>query len=48
MKYAFMSFSCPELNLDQMLALARRFAYDGIEVRAGSRGVPGRQPDHQV
>jgi len=33
MKYAFMSFSCPELTLEQMMQTARRFGYDGIEPR---------------
>lgn len=33
MKYAFMSFSCPELTLAEMLALARKLGYDGIEPR---------------
>lgn len=33
MKYAFMSFSCPKLGLAEMLALARRLGYDGIEPR---------------
>jgi sugar phosphate isomerase/epimerase len=33
MKYAFMSFSCPDLGLREMLALARRLGYDGIEPR---------------
>jgi sugar phosphate isomerase/epimerase len=33
MKYAFMSFSCPELTLGEMLALAARVGYDGIEPR---------------
>jgi len=36
MKYSFMSFSCPELSLDEMLALAKRFGYDGIEPRIDS------------
>jgi sugar phosphate isomerase/epimerase len=36
MKYAFMSFSTPRLSLSQMLDLARRYGYDGIEPRAGS------------
>ncbi len=36
MKYAFMSFSCPELTLDKMLSLANRLGYDGIEPRVGS------------
>ncbi len=34
-KYAFMSFSCPELDLSEMLALAARTRYDGIELRIG-------------
>ena len=33
MKYAFMSFSCPELTLEQIVAAAKRFGYDGIEPR---------------
>jgi len=33
MKYAFMSFSTPELTLAEMLALAQRLGYDGIEPR---------------
>ena len=36
MKYAFMSFSCPELSLGQMLSLASRSGYDGIEPRLGA------------
>ncbi len=39
MKYAFMSFSCPQLTLGEMLALAAQLGYDGIEPRltAGHR-----------
>ena len=33
MKFAFMSFSTPEMSLDQMLTLAREIGYDGIEPR---------------
>lgn len=33
MKYAFMSFSCPELTLAELLALAGKLGYDGIEPR---------------
>lgn len=36
MKYAFMSFSCPEWTLGDMLALAQRLGYNGIEPRLGS------------
>jgi sugar phosphate isomerase/epimerase len=33
MKYAFMSFSTPESTLGEMIELARRFGYDGLEPR---------------
>ena len=36
MKYAFMTFSCPEATLGEALALAKRFGYDGIEPRIGA------------
>lgn len=36
MKYAFMTFSCPELTLDKVLATAKRFGYDGVEPRIAS------------
>jgi sugar phosphate isomerase/epimerase len=36
MKYAFMTFSCPELSLDEALAVAVKYGYDGIEPRCGS------------
>ena len=36
MKYSFMSFSCPELTLDEMLSMAKEFGYDGIEPRISS------------
>ncbi len=36
MNFAFMSFSCPDLTLAEMLMLARKVGYDGIEPRAGS------------
>jgi sugar phosphate isomerase/epimerase len=36
MKYAFMSFSCPQLSLGEMLSLAKEYGYDAIEPRAGS------------
>jgi sugar phosphate isomerase/epimerase len=34
LKYAFMSFSCPELTLAEMLKLAADLGYNGIEPRA--------------
>ena len=36
MKFSFMSFSCPELNLDEMIAVAKKYGYDGIEPRISS------------
>ena len=36
MKYSFMSFSCPEANLEEFLSLAKRFGYDAVEPRAGT------------
>lgn len=36
MNYAFMSFSCPDLSLESMLALAKRLGYEGIEPRIQS------------
>ena len=33
MKYAFMSFSCPDLSLSQFISLCQRFGYDGLEPR---------------
>ncbi|GIX07468.1 MAG: hypothetical protein KatS3mg115_1871 [Candidatus Poribacteria bacterium] len=36
MRYAFMTFSTPDLSLKEVLDLARRLGYDGIEPRAAS------------
>ena len=36
MKFSFMSFSCPELNLDEMIAAAKKYGYNGIEPRISS------------
>lgn len=36
MKYAFMSFSCPDATFSESLALARRLGYDGFEPRVES------------
>jgi len=36
MKVAFMSFSCPELDLDSLLGLAKRLGYDAVEPRTQS------------
>lgn len=45
MKYSFMSFSCPELTLDEMLAMAKEFGYDGIEPRISSNHQHGVEFD---
>lgn len=37
MKYAFMTFSCPGLSLSEVLELAKRAGYDGIEPRLVSK-----------
>ncbi len=34
MKFAFMSFSCPEATLPEMLELAKKYGYQGVEPRA--------------
>lgn len=36
MNYAFMTFSTPDLSLDEALAVARRFGHDGIEPRVAA------------
>jgi fatty-acyl-CoA synthase len=41
MKFSFMSFSCPELGLSDMLSLAKELGYDGIEPRAVSKHAHG-------
>jgi len=45
MKYAFMSFSTPELTLGEMLALAKRAGYDGLEPRLVSKHAHGIETD---
>lgn len=41
MKYAFMSFSCPELTFDELLATAKRYGYEGIEPRTDCKHAHG-------
>lgn len=48
MKYSFMSFSCPQLSLDEMISVAKRFGYDGIEPRTGRGHKHGIEPDIDV
>ena len=38
-----MSFSCPDRSFDDLLALAKRFGYSGIEPRAGSGHAHGAE-----
>ena len=45
MKFAFMSFSCPELTLDEMIAMAKKYGYDGIEPRISSNHKHGIELD---
>jgi len=41
MKYSFMSFSTPSLSLEDMLDVARRYGYDGIEPRLDAKHAHG-------
>lgn len=41
MKYSFMTFSCPELTFDEVLALAKQVGYDGIEPRLDAKHAHG-------
>ena len=36
MKYAFMTSSCPELEFGEVLAIARQYGYDGVEIRVSN------------
>lgn len=45
MKYAFMSFSAPQLTLQELLAYARQTGYDGIEPRIDSKHAHGIELD---
>lgn len=40
-----MSFSCPELSLDDLLSTARKYGYDGVEPRIESRHAHGIEMD---
>ena len=40
-----MSFSCPELTLDEMISVARKFGYDGLEPRISSDHKHGIELD---
>jgi len=45
MKYSFMSFSCPELGLEEILAMAERLGYDGVEPRVSAKHKHGIETD---
>lgn len=45
MKYAFMTFSCPQLTLNEVLSLAKRIGYDGVEPRLVSKHRHGIEVD---
>ena len=45
MNYSFMSFSCPDLSLPDMLSLAKRLGYDGVEPRAQAKHAHGVEVD---
>ena len=48
LKYAFMSFSCPNLSLGEMLAVAKQYGYDGIEPRIEAEHAHGVEKDISV
>lgn len=35
MKYSFVTFSCPEASLGEVIQYAKQFGYDGVEIRSG-------------
>jgi sugar phosphate isomerase/epimerase len=41
MNYSFMTFSCPEWRLDEVLAAAQRYGYDGVELRVDANHLHG-------
>ena len=45
MNYSFMSFSCPDLTLDEMLSLAKTLGYNAIEPRSVSNHAHGVEPE---
>ncbi|MCK5804433.1 MAG: sugar phosphate isomerase/epimerase, partial [Lentisphaeria bacterium] len=45
MKLSFMSFSCPELTLQQMLQAAKDYGYDGVEPRVEAKHAHGLELD---
>jgi sugar phosphate isomerase/epimerase len=45
MKYAFMTFSCPEATWEQVLDYAKQYGYDAVEPRVDSKHKHGVEPD---
>jgi sugar phosphate isomerase/epimerase len=45
MQFAFMSFSCPDLGLKEMIDLAASLGYDAIELRAQDEQAHGAELD---
>lgn len=45
MNYSFMSFSTPSLSLADMLEVARRYGYDGVEPRLDAQHAHGIEVD---
>ena len=41
MNYAFTTYSCPDLSLEEALALAKRTGYVGVELRMGAQQAHG-------
>ena len=45
MRFAFMTFSCSDLPLGEVLGIARRLGYDGVEPRLGADHAHGVEPE---
>jgi sugar phosphate isomerase/epimerase len=45
MRYSFMSFSCPELDLNQSLKVSKKYGYEGFEPRTGAGHRHGIEVD---
>jgi sugar phosphate isomerase/epimerase len=45
LNYAFMSFSCPQASLSEMLAMAKQYGYAGIEPRIAEGHAHGIEPE---
>lgn len=45
MKFSFMTFSCPELTLAEVLETAQRYGYEGIEPRIDAKHRHGIEPE---